>query len=399
MTAPWPMHVIQASKPGMWNGADGVSLLDVDGDRDLDVASGWESSGRVTVSLNPGPVLAVGPWPTVTMPRGIGAVEDAVFADVDADGHADVIAASESKKVVVYFAPNDPARLLTESAWTIVEITAAANVQRWSAAAFADMNGDGTRDLVIGGRQAGSAEVASVGYFTSSTPRIGSSWVYHRISEIGWTMSMVPLDVDRDGDLDLVLTDRSFIDRDPGKPVVKDSKLVGTRWSENLGGGNEWASHMIHARPDAPAQRAGDPKFAYVDANRIIDCTSDAARNKTTFRTSANWDTWTFTDIPQPSGVSACQDVLPADLDGDGREDLVITYSTSYGTRSGVVWLRYGAAGWERGEISGELGIKYDNVLATDLDFDGDLDLVTSEQNYPGDGPGLGVIWYENPRT
>jgi hypothetical protein len=32
-----------------------------------------------------------------------------------------------------------------------------------------------------------------------------------------------------------------------------------------------------------------------------------------------------------------------------------------------------------------------------DLDGDGDLDVLTCEENYGPDSQGLGVIWYENP--
>jgi hypothetical protein len=43
-------------------------------------------------------------------------------------------------------------------------------------------------------------------------------------------------------------------------------------------------------------------------------------------------------------------------------------------------------------------GIKFDNLVWYDIDNDGDLDAVTSEQHEPNPpGPGLGVIWYENP--
>ena len=58
---------------------------------------------------------------------------------------------------------------------------------------------------------------------------------------------------------------------------------------------------------------------------------------------------------------------------------------------------------WDRGEISGDAigdGVKFDNLIWYDIDEDGDLDVITTEQNEPmvdGPGPGLGVIWYENP--
>ncbi|HOW19468.1 MAG TPA: dockerin type I repeat-containing protein, partial [Phycisphaerae bacterium] len=36
-------------------------------------------------------------------------------------------------------------------------------------------------------------------------------------------------------------------------------------------------------------------------------------------------------------------------------------------------------------------------VALVDLDGDGDLDVITTEEEWPPDSRGLGVIWYENP--
>jgi hypothetical protein len=47
-------------------------------------------------------------------------------------------------------------------------------------------------------------------------------------------------------------------------------------------------------------------------------------------------------------------------------------------------------------------GIKHDNLLLNDLDGDGDLDVITTEENGNTGSyfiaRGLGLIWYENPR-
>lgn len=49
-------------------------------------------------------------------------------------------------------------------------------------------------------------------------------------------------------------------------------------------------------------------------------------------------------------------------------------------------------------DISGKEGVKYDFILIKDIDGDGDLDVITSEETAAdGSKKGLGVVWYENP--
>jgi hypothetical protein len=48
-------------------------------------------------------------------------------------------------------------------------------------------------------------------------------------------------------------------------------------------------------------------------------------------------------------------------------------------------------------DVSGPAGIKYDFVYLIDIDKDGDLDILTCEENNNSEtDAGLGVIWYEN---
>jgi hypothetical protein len=51
-------------------------------------------------------------------------------------------------------------------------------------------------------------------------------------------------------------------------------------------------------------------------------------------------------------------------------------------------------------DVSGREGVKFDLNLLVDVDSDGDPDVINSEEiDKSGDGrPGLGVVWYENPR-
>ena len=71
--------------------------------------------------------------------------------------------------------------------------------------------------------------------------------------------------------------------------------------------------------------------------------------------------------------------------------------------KRGIVWLRFRdspfQADWDVFDVSGPEGIKFDLNLLLDVDADGDLDVINSEENDNArDGKaGLGVVWYENP--
>ena len=92
--------------------------------------------------------------------------------------------------------------------------------------------------------------------------------------------------------------------------------------------------------------------------------------------------------------------VAVADMDRDGQADLVLTCEGATGDKSGVAWFSrdralkqaIAQARWTMHDISGAAGTKFDRIELVDLDGDGDLDLITTEET-----ENLGVIWYENP--
>jgi hypothetical protein len=383
LSMPWTLHTIYNSTT--LKGADGVNMADVDGDGLLDLVAGWEQSSVVTVSFHP--TNAADPWPTISFAQQVSAVEDANFADVDGDGCTDVIAGGEGMRVWIFYSPCGAASR-SASAWAPVEIVAARNIQRFIQVTSADLDHDGHLDVIAGGR----VWPASVGYFTSSTPRISTSWTWHLSSVASLIWSIIPLDVDHDGDIDLVVSDGDAINTSPPR-----YDLLGTRWLENDGA---WTNHTI--KHDGGA--LGKPHYVYADATRVIQPdwsasgVAGAAGNRNYVLTTSDWHTWSEVEIPHPDLVGDNNGVAVGDVDRDGLDDIVYAYAYVPSGSSGVAWQH--GPGWERGEISGhDVGVKYDNVMLRDVDGDGDLDVVANEQGIKGAVPfvQLGNVWFENP--
>jgi len=411
LTQAWQRHTIAAGS-AMLKGSDGVDLADINGDGRPDIVSGHEQSNAVSLSLHPG----FGPevkseWPdrVVFDLKSTGAgPEDAVFADVDGDGRKDIIVGAEGgQRVVVLFAPANPGDLLTASKWQRMDL--GPNVMRVMRVAFANVAGDARPEIVVGGKKSSPAKGGAIGYYSltpGSPPRVASSWTYRHIRDAGWVMQMFVQDVNADQYNDIVYTDREKLSNG-------DTSGLGLRWLQNpKDTTGEWLEHPISL--PQPNHKWFD--IADWDGDNdldIADCRSPATPaapyENTLWLNGGDWLSWTSVPIPNPSDVGDCHHITFVNVDNAGAPDVAITHSSAGNGKSGVIWLHnagtQAAPVWERGEISGKDvgdGIKFDNVIWYDIDGDGDLDAITSEQNeplagQPGVGPGLGVVWYENP--
>lgn len=376
---PWRRHTIDASS----RGADGVRLADVNGDGRMDLTTGWEEGGLVRVYLNPGPLKASASWPAVTVGR-VRSPEDAVFADMDGDGAVDVVSSCEgrTRSMFVHWAPKNRAHYLDAKQWRTETIPSTQGAQSWMFAVPADLDARGNLDLIVGSKGGGGA----VGMIlTSDRPRDVASWRYVKLCSAGWIMSLRLHDFDADGDLDVLFSDRKQGDRgvwwleNPGAEAVVEE----ASWRRHLIGGREFELMFLDF-----ADLDGDGQSEVVTATRngrIL-----------VHRRGQNGD-WAQREIMNPLQLPNGKAVRAADIDLDGRIDLVHTANNG-GRREhrGAVWMRYRNSPddprWNVFDISGERGVKFDLIQLLDLDEDGDLDVVTCEER-----DNLGVFWYENP--
>jgi hypothetical protein len=375
----WRVHTIDNSS----RGADGVRLLDVNQDGRLDIATGWEEGGRIRAYLNPGPAGARQPWRAVEVGR-VNTPEDAVFVDLDSDGAVDVVSSSEGdeRTVFAHWAPRARVDYETPAAWTTARLPASVNRMQWMFTAPLQVDGRHGVDLVSGGKN----DAAKVGWFEAPAgARDLALWTWHPIYDAGWIMSIVPVDMDGDADVDLVVSDRH-------------GPASGTLWLENSGHGDAqkryWPAHRI----GATGREAMFLTVIDLDGDGLDDVVTAVRPKEILFhrRLTRDGRRWDEHVIAVPAMTGTAKSVAAADVDLDGRLDLVLSAEGARGSLSGVVWLSYRTAvtdrEWEVHDISGAPGTKYDLVRLIDLDGDGDLDVLTCEEV-----ENLGLIWYENP--
>ena len=377
----WSLHFIDDSS----RGADGVKLADVNDDGLMDIVTGWEEGGIVRVCINPGSANAKEKWPAVTVGKA-GDVEDAVFVDLNANGEMDVVSSCEGevRTMFVHWAPDDRDKYLNPLSWKTEAIPASQGVMRWMFCIPMQVDEKKGIDLVAGGKD----RDAKIGWFEAPTNSLDiSGWKWHPISNAGWIMSLFTLDMDGDGDLDIVTSDRY-------------GDMRGCRWLENPGPGlaqdQYWTNHYIGGRD----KEVMFMTVVDLDQDGILDILTAIAEPAATEliffrRVSRGAVSWEVFSISLPENTGFGKAVAVGDIDIDGKPDIVFTSGRAEG-KFGVMWMSYNKSPtenvWEPHHIAGTAGSKFDLVELLDLDGDGDLDVITCEE-----GQNMGVIWYENP--
>jgi hypothetical protein len=318
-------------------------------------------------------------------------VEDAVFADLDGDGAVDVVSSSEgaTRAMHVHWAPRERTQFLDAAAWSTQVIPATRGKSMWMFSAPAQLDGRNGIDLIAGSK--GKAGEGLIGWLEApANPRDLDAWRWHPLRPAGWVMGLEPSDMDGDGDLDIVCSERF------------NGARGGCFWLENPGPARAstvpWKEHAIGL--------AGDNAlfFCLVDLDRdglqdvCIGSHTTGNESQTALffirRLDRTGDRWATRKIDLPAG-SAFKAVSAGDIDLNGSVDLVVSFVRAK-NKPGLMWLGHDGSPmtgvWTVNSLSGVDGVKHDLVALVDLDDDGDLDAITTEEV-----TNLGVIWYENP--
>lgn len=294
----WEMHPVD--NPGDWL-PNGLDVTDVNGDGYLDIVTNYEYKGRIRVAFHPGPTPNDDFW--VAIDAGIiPNAESAAFGDLDGDGHADIVVAHGIEHTDM----PPGIRIL------------------W-----------GNRPTESSSGERSESRMINQDFSWSEGEDIPSSMR-------GWQILYVKtIDLDLDGDLDIIAGGRASRMAGLDKEAIGSEELItwaGIRWFENPGengGGSRllqnWNSHGID-----PSTKSG---HGFESGDIDGDGDLDIANN------NADWDTpddeesitwyenpgarpdlylaWTQHEIYHKPVFYGKEQVVIADLDNDGRNDLI----------------------------------------------------------------------------
>ncbi len=414
----WQEHLIddQALNGGVeLRGGDGLKMADLDKDGHEDIISVHEDNHHIRLAFG-----SADPdkWELATLAEGNEAVaaEDVSVADANGDGWLDIVAATELAHLIYFQNPGEAAEI-RGGAWPRTIPRRTQNRGSWIRVFFGDLDGDGKPEVMgpnkgdqLPAEEEGPPEFApkEISWFTlPENPLEGDQWEEHELLKIKIPMNARPVDLDQDGDLD-ILSGSRFEMR--------------SFWFENKGGSPpEFDYHAIDVsgrnepQPDMfTGKRLTTMNVVIEDLNG--DGRLDIIQQETPYIVS-----WMEQpgDIDAPWPLHKIGDLSPdtstgltlADINGDGRKDLFTGgYSQNPRDHDGddinvhsrtgrLAWWEQPASPdseWTLHNVSRRKRGMYDQFVARDMDGDGDIDFVTTRGN---SGTYDGVLWLEQVRS
>ena len=410
----WKEHLIDGLdvSGAALSGSDGLVMGDLDLDGYQDIVSVHEAD-TVYDGIPRGTVrLAFGSddpdvWELATLAEGAeaAAAEDAAIGDLNGDGWPDVIVACELAHLI-YF--QNPGKNIRTTSWERVIPPVTLDRGSYIRVFFADFNSDGHLEVTSAnkGSQSPNSKTAKslhpISWFgISGDPLSGDNWTEHELARVIIPENSRPVDLDGDGDLDIIGASRG------------EERIM---WFENMG-----EPSIVFKEHDIVVKKNGNP-FPVQGVNiDFEDFNSDGRLDilicDRPVRNNIGW----LEQPPDPSGdwifnqigtVNPDQliGIVVADINSDGNPDIMTgTYSSSSRTEDSkntvndvlgrLAWFENpGDAydSWIRHDFSRRIRGMFDKFIPMDMDMDGDIDFVTTRGNsYPYDG----VLWLEQVRS
>ena len=344
------------------NNPNSVFATDIDGDGDMDVLSGSDFDDRVAWYENMDGQGTFSDPKTIT--TNADRIRSVYATDLDGDGDMDVLSASNNDHKIAWYENTDGQGTFGPQQIITIDANAARSVYA------SDLDGDGDMDVL----SASGVNDDKIAWYenTDGQGTFGPQQII--TTNANNPSSVFATDIDGDGDMDVLSSSST------------DDKIA---WYENTDGqGTFGAQQAITTMADgASSVYASD-----IDGDGDMDVLSSSNGDYEIAWYENTDGQGTFGSQQTISNTSdTYATVYATDLDGDG--DVDVLSASGYGDT--VAW-------YENTDGQGTFGIQQvitsslnntQSVYATDLDGDGDMDVLSVS------GEDDKIVWYKNSGT
>ena len=222
-----------------------------------------------------------------------------------------------------------------------------------------DVNGDGRMDFITGGWWGNTLR------WRENPGEAGKPWTEHVIAETGNIETTRAWDIDGDGIVEIV----------PNTPCAKDVKIFKLKTDGKGKGAGEFEKIVIHEFEGKETQGhglgcgdiAGNGRMDIILRNGWLECPRNPWKEK-----------WIW--HPEFDLGNASVPVIVADIDGDGKNEMIVGSAHGYGLWWYSLKVVNGKREWTKHKID-PFNAQYHDMRWIDIDGDGRCELVTGKRH------------------